>query len=102
MARQTNARPLITRDLAALFRGFHREEQGSMTIFAGFMIFCMIMFGGIALDMMRHEMDRTRLQATADRAGLAGAALTQELAPEAVVTDHFGQSGSTGLASSSE
>lgn len=64
-----------------------------ITIFACFMIFCMIMIGGIGVDMMRHEMERTAMQGVSDRAVLAAADLDQELAPEAVVRDYFIKSG---------
>ncbi|MEW9922147.1 pilus assembly protein TadG-related protein [Marimonas sp. MJW-29] len=74
-------------------RDFAHDEDGMVTIFAGFMIFCMVMIGGIGVDMMRHEMERVRLQAIADRAVLAAADLDQELAPEAVVNDYFAKSG---------
>ena len=81
------------RDLAAMYRSFAKEEDGMITIFACFMIFCMLMVGGIGVDMMRHEMERTRIQAVADRAVLAAADLDQTLDPEAVVRDYFAKSG---------
>ena len=81
------------RDLAAMYRRFAKEEDGMVTIFACFMIFCMVMIGGVAVDMMRHEMERTRMQAVADRAVLAAADLDQTLDPEAVVHDYFAKSG---------
>ncbi|MFC6637600.1 Tad domain-containing protein [Sulfitobacter sediminilitoris] len=64
-----------------------------VTIFAFFMVFCMMMIGGIGVDMMRHEMERTRIQAVADRAVLAAADLDQTLDPEFVVRDYFTKSG---------
>jgi Flp pilus assembly protein TadG len=93
MTRNTKAAPLVARDLTTAFRGFRRQEEGSMTIFACFMIFCMIMFCGIAVDSMRHEMERSHLQSVADRAVLAATALNQPLEPEAVVNDYFQKSG---------
>ncbi|MEW9919431.1 pilus assembly protein TadG-related protein [Marimonas sp. MJW-29] len=87
-----NAMPGIS-DLRALCRDFARNEDGMVTIFAAFMVVCMVMIGGIGVDMMRHEMERTRIQAVADRAVLAAADLDQTLAPEAVVRDYFAKSG---------
>ena len=75
------------------YRRFVKNDDGVMTIFACFMIVIMIMVGGIGVDLMRHEMERTRLQAVADRAVLAAADLDQPLDPEAVVRDYFVKSG---------
>lgn len=73
--------------------GFARDEAGSMTIFAVFMFMMMLLVGGIGVDLMRNEMDRTRLQATVDRAVLAAADLDQPLDPDAVVRDYFDKAG---------
>ena len=89
---QRETRPEL-RDLLAVCRGFARDEDGMVTIFAFFMVFCMMMIGGIGVDMMRHEMERTRIQAVADRAVLAAADLDQTLDPEFVVRDYFSKSG---------
>jgi Flp pilus assembly protein TadG len=64
-----------------------------MTVFAMFMILIMFAIGGIGVDLMHHEMKRTRLQAVADRAVLAAADLDQPLPPAAVVQDYFDKSG---------
>jgi len=89
----TRSTPPEMRRLTASIRGFGRSEDGSITIFACFMVLCMLMICGISVDVMRHEMDRSRLQATADRAVLAATALNQRLAPEDVVADYFTKSG---------
>lgn len=75
------------------YRNFAKEEDGVVTAFACLMIFMIVLIGGIGVDMMRHEMERTRIQAVADRAVLAAADLDQELDPEAVVRDYFAKSG---------
>lgn len=93
MKRDTRTKRLDLCDLLALSRKFARDEDGMITIFAAFMVFCMVMIGGIGVDMMRHEMERTRIQAVADRAVLAAADLDQTLDPEAVVRDYFAKSG---------
>lgn len=68
---------LTTGDLLALSRHFSKSEDGSITIFACFMILIMMTICGIGVDMMRHEMERTRLQAVSDRAVLAAATWTR-------------------------
>lgn len=84
-----------SRLLRALGR-FGRDESGVATIFACFMIMMMVLVGGIGVDLMHNEMERTRLQATLDRAVLAAADLDQTLDPSAVVADYFLKSGYTG------
>ncbi len=74
-------------------QGFARDEDGSVTILAIFMIFMMVMVGGIQLDFMRHELERSKLQAVSDRAVLAAADLDQGRDPETVVKDYFAKSG---------
>ncbi len=76
-------------------RGFAREESGTMLIF-GLTIFMMVLVAtGMAIDFMRHENMRSRLQATLDRAVLAAADLDQTNDPQAVVEDYFAKSGLT-------
>lgn len=82
-----------TRRAALDLRSFSKREDGSMTIFACFMIFIMVMVGGIGVDLMHNEMERTRLQGVSDRAVLAAADLDQTLDPQAVVNDYFTKSG---------
>jgi hypothetical protein len=84
-----------TRPHAPLRRraGFLRDERGTVTIFALMMFVLMLAAGGIAIDVMRYETQRTQLQYTLDRAVLAAAALNQTEDPEAVVIDYFATSG---------
>ncbi len=72
---------------------FAQNEDGSMTIFACFMVVMMIIVGGIGVDLMHNEMERTRLQGVSDRAALAAADLDQDIDPAAVVNDYFAKSG---------
>lgn len=74
-------------------RRFVREEDGVMTYFSFCMLFMMLLVGGIGVDLMHNEMERTKLQATVDRAVLAAADLDQSLDPEAVVNDYFDKAG---------
>ena len=73
--------------------GFMSEDRGSLTIFAIFMVLMILMMGGIGIDVMRSERDRTVLQHTLDRAILAAADLDQEEDPETVVNDYFEAAG---------
>ena len=93
MTHRNRAQRLDACTLLAFARSFSRKEDGTITIFACFMVFMMMMIGGIGVDMMRHEMERTRIQSVADRAVLAAADLDQTLDPEAVVRDYFAKSG---------
>jgi len=72
---------------------FARDEGGTITIFALMMFVLMLAAGGIAIDVMRYETQRTQLQYTLDRAVLAAAALNQLEDPETVVLDYFATSG---------
>jgi len=76
-------------------RGFRREEGGALIIFALFIFVLMLLAGGMAVDLMRFETTRTKLQNTVDRAVLAAASLNQTLSPDAVVRDYFAKAGMT-------
>jgi Flp pilus assembly protein TadG len=75
------------------FYQFRRDESGVVTVFAIMMMLMMLMVSGIGVDLMRNEMERTRLQNTLDRAVLAAADLDQSLDPAAVVADYFNKVG---------
>ncbi|MFT6447486.1 hypothetical protein IT972_11660 [Sulfitobacter sp. B30-2] len=85
----------VTLPLRKRLTRFAREDDGLVTILALFMIMMMIAVGGIQLDFMRHEMERSRLQAVSDRAVLAAADLDQMRDPKTVVEDYFAKSGMT-------
>ncbi|MTJ04023.1 MAG: pilus assembly protein [Sediminimonas qiaohouensis] len=72
---------------------FARQEDGVMVILSLYMFLIMILVGGIGVDLMRFEMERTRLQNTLDRAVLAAADLDQTLDPKDVVMNYFDKSG---------
>jgi len=73
--------------------GFRREEGGAMIIF-GLTIFVMMLWvGGMAIDFMRFEYDRARVQYTLDRAALAAASLSQTEECETVALDYFEKAG---------
>ncbi len=73
--------------------GFLKDENGSLVIFALFIFLLMIMIGGLAIDLMRYETQRARLQSTLDRGVLAAASLDQPLGPVDVVVDYFNKNG---------
>lgn len=73
-----------------------RDEDGSMTILALFFFLVMIIIGGISVDLMIFENDRTRRQNLADRAVLAAADMEQTLDPEEVVQSYFDKAGMGG------
>ncbi|WP_025061735.1 pilus assembly protein [Sulfitobacter guttiformis] len=72
---------------------FVRREDGSMTVFAITVILLSLIVGGIGVDLMRNEMERVRLQNTADRAVLAATDLDQSRDKTAVVLDYFDKAG---------
>jgi len=75
---------------------FHRDEDGSLIIFSLFIFFLMIMVTGMAVDVMRFEATRVRLQGTIDRAVLAAADLDQTQDPTTVVNDYLEKAGALG------
>ncbi len=74
-------------------RQLSRDDGGSMVIFSLFIMLMMLMVGGMAVDLMRYESKRAKLQVTLDRAVLAAADLQQTLDPETVVRDYFAKAG---------
>ncbi len=83
------------RSLRAAIRRFRREEDGSLVIFGLFAFVMMLLLSGVALDLMRFEERRTRLQASMDRAVRAAAELRQTTEPREVVKEHFLKAGLT-------
>ncbi len=76
-----------------LFRMLRRDEDGSIIIFSLMMFVLILWFGGMAVDLMRFETTRTKLQGTLDRAVLAAADLDQTLPPAEVCADYFEKAG---------
>lgn len=86
----------VTVKQSPLGRGFGRfrgDEEGGMIIFSLFLFVLILWFGGMAVDYMRFETTRAKLQATLDRAVLAAADLDQVLPPDEVVRDYFEKAG---------
>ncbi len=72
---------------------FRRDDDGALLIFGLVLFVLMLMMGGFAVDLMRYENTRTKLQNTLDRSTLAAAALSQQLDREAVVRDYMQKAG---------
>lgn len=74
-------------------RRFAGDEDGGLIMFSLYILITMLLITGLAVDMMRAETHRSRLQATLDRAVLAGASLEQTLNSKDVVLDYFDKAG---------
>lgn len=81
------------RGLRKAITRFRREEDGSVIVLTLFLLVLMLILGGMAVDFMRFESRRAKLQGVTDRAVLAAADLDQELDPAAVVADYFAKAG---------
>lgn len=68
---------------------FARAEDGVMLALVMMMMLIMFSVAGIGVDLMRTEMERTRLQQTVDSAALAAAHKDNTLVPKQVVMDYF-------------
>lgn len=83
------AAALVTNRFCASLARFRKDERGAMAFFILFFFVMMLMFGGIAVDVMRFETRRVALQNTMDRAALAAANLNNSVSSTAVVNDYF-------------
>jgi Flp pilus assembly protein TadG len=72
---------------------FGKDESGAMIALAMISFIGMLAGAGMAVDFVRFEMTRAKMQSTLDRSLLAAAALNQSLDPEDVVRDYFAKSG---------
>jgi len=68
---------------------FKKDEEGSLIIFSMFIFVTMIIFGGIAVDLMLYENRRTHVQNSTDRAVLAAANIKQTVPAKDVVKDYL-------------
>ncbi len=76
-------------------RRFTDREDGSILIFSMFLLVGIFIIGGLAVDFMRIETERAKMQSTVDRAVLAAADLDQTLSPANVVKDYLAKAGLT-------
>lgn len=80
----------------SIFRRFLRAKDGSMIVFGLFIFIAILLVSGLAVDFMRYESNRMRVQATADRAALAAATLREQgdnTARKAMVEEYFAVAG---------
>lgn len=68
-----------------------RDEGGSILIFTLVVFLTIVLVGGTAIDLARHETLRTTMQYNLDRAVLAAASLKQTKVPSDVVNDYMGK-----------
>ncbi len=68
---------------------FRQDEDGAVVAFTLFLLVMMLIAGGVAVDVMRHEMQRARLQNTLDTAVLAAAGAPFGSKPKEIVEDYF-------------
>ncbi|MCB1360606.1 MAG: VWA domain-containing protein [Rhodobacter sp.] len=72
--------------------GFLRSTSGSFSVFSLFVFLAMILVAGLAIDMMRHENARVRMQGVTDRAVLAATMLGNNngyATPEQLLQSYF-------------
>lgn len=81
------------RAMRGMAQQFMRREDGTITVFAMAVFVLMVGVGGIAVDLMRFEAQRSQLQSTLDRAVLAAASLNQQRDAEGVVRNYFETAG---------
>lgn len=72
---------------------FARSQDGAMILFGLFIFVVILLVSGLAVDFMRYESNRVRVQTTADRAVLAAATLRETGDRAALVEDHFEKAG---------
>ena len=73
----TSALGYMTDEITAFARRFRRDEEGTFTVFALYIVLISLMVGGMAIDFNELIADRTRLQVTADSVGRAALQLRQ-------------------------
>jgi len=77
----------------AFIRQFKKDDEGGLIILTLLLLISMLVVGGMAVDFMRYESERTKLQSVSDRAVLAAANLNQNLGPAEIVRDFFAVEG---------
>lgn len=91
---------------AARLRRFAEDTSGTMTVFALFFLIIFLLVGGMAIDFMRHEERRVRIQHTLDRAVLAAADLDQDITrrgqAKTIVMNYFRKAGLEGIVERSD
>lgn len=79
--------PHFPRKSRQILVGYGKDQTGSISVFALTLFLLMVMMGGLAVDLMKHEQIRVQLQNTLDRCTLMAASIDQRLDAETVVRD---------------
>lgn len=95
-ARATCVKSMRYERFPAPVERFVRDEAGGILPLTLFMTVLFLTVAGLGIDTMRHEMERTRIQAALDRAVLAGAAGRSAVEARAIVEDYFDKAGMAG------
>ncbi|WP_323034760.1 Tad domain-containing protein [Pararhodobacter sp.] len=77
-------------------REFWAQDKGTFSVFSLFVFVAMLLVGGLAVDMMRHETIRLRMQGVTDRAVLAATMLGHNngvATPEQMLQSYFTAAG---------
>ncbi len=79
----------------AFIRQFRKDEDGGLIVLTILLLITMLVMGGMAVDFMRFESERAKLQSVADRAVLSAAELSLDssLDEVAVVRDFYKSAG---------
>ncbi|MEP3588763.1 MAG: Tad domain-containing protein [Marinobacter sp.] len=72
---------------------FKEDEDGGIMILSLMLFVCMIVAGGLAVDLANYERSRTYLQTHLDNAVLGAASLSQNMDPKEVVLSYMASSG---------
>ncbi|MCC1482313.1 pilus assembly protein TadG-related protein [Roseibaca sp. Y0-43] len=75
MKRITSIGSIAARKAQGLAAGFARAQDGAIIVLGLIIFVMMLMVSGLAVDVMRYENERVRLQGTSDRAVLAATSL---------------------------
>jgi Flp pilus assembly protein TadG len=78
---------------ASRMRSFQKDERGAIIVLTLFLFLAMVLVTGVAIDVVRTEHARTKLQGTLDRAILAAASNENKLDPKQVVMSYFQKAG---------
>ena len=77
----------------AFVRRFWQDDSGNATIVCVYLSLAILLTTGAAIDVMRYESIRTKMQHVLDRAVLAAADLDQEADPSGVAQDYVATAG---------
>lgn len=88
--------PVAARGVRRLCGAWLRRADGSITVFSLFVFFAMFLVAGIAVDVMRVEHERVRMQGATDRAVLSATMMRENISgatPEQIVDSFMAAEG---------